>query len=68
VKFVEFLMARGIKTANGRSVTFSGVETYCLPNIKRVEGKQPLIESFEEQERLFLENEVAKGENAHTYP
>jgi hypothetical protein len=63
-KFVEFLIDRGIVTANGRSVTLPGVETYCLPNIKRVEAKQPLIKSFEEQERLLLENEVAKGEGS----
>ena len=60
-KFVEFLMERGIKTANGRSVSLPGVETYFVPNIKRVEAKQPLIRSFEEQERILLETEVADG-------
>lgn len=61
-KFVEFLMDRGIITANGRSVSLLGVETYSLPNIKRVEAKQPLIKSFEEQERLLLENQVVEEE------
>jgi hypothetical protein len=60
-KFVEFLMERGIETANGRSVSLPGVETYFVPNIKRVEAKQPLIRSFEEQERILLETAVAEG-------
>jgi hypothetical protein len=34
-KFVEFLIDRGIITANGRSVTLPGVETYCLPCIRQ---------------------------------
>jgi hypothetical protein len=42
-KFVEFLMDNRIMTANGRSVSLPGVETYFVPNIKRVEAKQPLI-------------------------
>jgi hypothetical protein len=54
-------MDNGIKTANGRSVSFPGVETYSVPNIKRVEAKQLLIRSFEEQDRLLLETEVAEG-------
>ena len=63
-KFVEFLMDNGVVTANGRTVSLPGVETYCVPNIKRVEAKQPLIKSFEQHERLFLENAMASNNGA----
>jgi hypothetical protein len=42
-------------------VSLPGVETFFVPNIKRVEAKQPLIRSFEEQERILLETAVAEG-------
>jgi hypothetical protein len=57
-------MDDGIMTANRRSVSLPGVETYFVPNIKRVEAKQPLIQTFEEHERLPLENEAAEREGA----
>jgi hypothetical protein len=50
-KFVAFLMERGVQTANGRTVYIPGKEGVSVPNIKRLEGKQPLIRAFEEKER-----------------
>jgi hypothetical protein len=50
-KFVAFLMEKGVMTANGRTVHIPGKEGVCVPNIKRLEGKQPLIRAFEERER-----------------
>ena len=51
-------MDNGIITANGRSVSLPGVETYCVPNIKIADARQPSIKSFEQHERLTLENSV----------
>ena len=50
-KFVAFLMEKGVMTANGRTVHIDGKESVSVPNIKRLEGKQPLIRAFEERER-----------------
>ena len=50
-KFVKYLMERGVQTANGRTVSIPGKEGISLPNIKRLEGMQPLIKAFEEQGR-----------------
>ena len=54
-RFVSFCMENGIVTANGRSVSLPGIETRSVPNIKRVEGRQPLIRSFEERERSLCD-------------
>ena len=51
-------MDNGVITANGRSVSLPGVETYCVPNIKIADARQPSIKSFEQHERLTLENSV----------
>jgi hypothetical protein len=53
-RFVEYCMANGIITANGRSVTIDKQGAVSVPNVKRVEGKQPLIKNFEEQERINM--------------
>ena len=50
-RFVEFLMECGVKTANGRTVYIPGKEGVSVPNIKRLEGKHPLIRAFEDRER-----------------
>ena len=50
-KFVEFLMDRGVQTANGRTVCIPGKEGVSVPNIKRLEAKQSLIRAFEDKER-----------------
>lgn len=38
-KFVEFLMDRGVQTANGRTVYIPGMNGVSVPNINRLEGK-----------------------------
>ena len=44
-------MERGVQTANGRTVYIPGKEGVSVPNINRLEGKQPLTRAFEEKER-----------------
>jgi hypothetical protein len=41
-KFVTFLMERGVQTANWRKASIPGKEGVSVPNIKRLERKQPL--------------------------
>jgi hypothetical protein len=53
-RFVDYCMESGIITANGRSVTIDKQGAVSVPNVKRVEGKQPLIKNFEEQERRHM--------------
>jgi hypothetical protein len=61
-KFVAFLMENGVMTANGRTVHITGKESVSVPNIKRLEGKQPLIRAFEERERRI--RSILAGANA----
>jgi hypothetical protein len=61
-KFVAFLMEKGVMTANGRTVHIPGKEGVSVPNIKRLEGKQPLIRAFEERERRM--RSILAGPNA----
>lgn len=49
--FVAFCLAKGVITANGRSVRIPGKDSVSVPNVKRLEGKHPLIKFFEEDER-----------------
>jgi hypothetical protein len=53
-RFVDYCMESGIITANGRSVTIDKQGAVSVPNVERVEGKQPLIKNFEEQERRHM--------------
>ena len=50
-KFVAYLIRNGLLTANGRTIKQDGEDDVSVPNIKRFEGKQPLIKSFEEGEK-----------------
>ena len=49
--FVKFCIGNGLITANGRTIKRNETEDVCVPNIKRLEGKQPLIRAFEEEAR-----------------
>ena len=50
-RFVAYLICNGLMTANGRTIKQEGKEDVSIPNFKRLEGKQPLIKGFEENER-----------------
>jgi hypothetical protein len=50
-RFVAYCLDKGVITANGRTVLIPGKEGIPVPNVKRLEGKQPLIKAFEEDER-----------------
>ena len=50
-KFVAYLIRNGLLTANGRTIKQDGEDDVSEPNIKRLEGKQPLLKGFEEGEK-----------------
>lgn len=58
--FVAYCLAKGVMTANGRTILVPGKESISVPNVKRLEGKQPLIKSFEDDERRI--RAVTQGE------
>ena len=50
-RFVAYCLAKGVMTANGRTLAIPGKDSISLPIVKRLEGKQPLMKSFEDDER-----------------
>jgi hypothetical protein len=50
-RFVAYCLAEGVMTANGRTLAIPGKDGISLPNCERLEGKQPVIKSFEDDER-----------------
>ena len=50
-RFVAYCLAKGVMTTNGRTLAIPGKDSISLPIVKRLEGKQPLMKSFEDDER-----------------
>ena len=50
-------------TANGRTVHVPGKTDVSVPNVKRLEGKKPLIKSFEDEQRRIRGIAQGRGSN-----
>lgn len=54
-KFVAYLIRNGLLTANGRTIKQEEKDDVSVPNIKRLEGKLPLIKGFKDGEKRQLD-------------
>ena len=61
-RFVAYCLDKRVITANGRTVLIPCKEGIPVPNVKRLEGKQPLIKAFEDNERRLRGLSIVRGD------